>query len=145
MKAYYKDEEATSETIKDGWLYSGDLGYLDEDGFLYIVGRKKDMIIRGGENIYPAEIERVVAENPKVSEVAVVGVKDKIMGEEAKAYVIPLDPSLTEDELREFLKEKLAEHKIPKYISFMEDLPRNPMGKILKRELREMAAKEHPY
>lgn len=144
MKGYYKDEEATRQTIKDGWLYTGDLGYMDKEGFLYLVGRKKDMIIRGGENIYPAEIERVIAEHPKVSEVAVVGVKDKVMGEEVKAYIIPKDLSLKEDELREYLKEKLAEHKVPKYIAFVDEFPRSQMGKVLKRELREKAAKEHP-
>ena len=139
MKGYYKNDKETKKVIKDGWLYTGDLGYLDSDNYLFLVGRKKDMLIRGGENIYPAEIERVIAQNPKVSEVAVIGVPDKIMGEEAKAYIIAKDKTLTKEEIRKFLEDKLAPHKIPKYISIVDDLPRNPMGKVLKRELREMA------
>jgi len=145
MKGYYKDEKATRETIDEqGWLHTGDMGYYDEDNYFYIVGRKKDMIIRGGENIFPKEIEDFIQEHPKVLEAAVVGVPDPIMGEEAKAYVRKKDPSLTEEELRKYLESKLAKHKVPRYISFVEDFPRNPMGKVLKRELRELAKKEHP-
>lgn len=145
MKGYYKDEESTREVLdKDGWLHTGDMGYYDEEGYFYIVGRKKDMIIRGGENIFPKEIENVIEEHPKVLEAAVVGVPDAIMGEEVKAYVRKKDPSLTEEELRAYLESKLAKHKVPKYISFVDDFPRNPMGKILKRELKERAKKEHP-
>jgi len=147
MKGYFKDEKATSEVIdKDGWLHTGDMGYKDQDDFFFIVGRKKDMLIRGGENIYPKEIENFIQEHPKVLEAAVIGVPDAIMGEEVKAYVIKKDETLSEDELRAYLKTKLAEYKMPKYISFIpyDEMPRNPMGKIMKKDLRERAKKEHP-
>lgn len=142
MKGYYKNPEATAEVLKNGWLHSGDMGYIDAEGFIYIVGRKKDMLIRGGENIYPKQIENVLTENAKVLEAAVVGVPDEVMGEEVMAFII-LKPGQksTVDEMKEFARSKLADFKVPRYIEFVDDMPRNPVGKVLKRELREVGKK----
>ena len=141
MLAYLNQPDATSETIKDGWLHTGDVGYMDEYGYLYIVDRKKDMINRGGENIYPREIEIAIEANPKVSEVAVIGVPDPALGERVKAFIIPRpDQSLTADEIKAFLQDKMARYKIPEFIEITNDIPRNATGKILKKELREMDA-----
>lgn len=137
MKGYYKLPEATAETIIDGWLHTGDMGYLDEDGYLYVVDRKKDMIIRGGLNIYPSDIEEVLDTHPDVVEAAAVGVKDPTMGEEVKAFVVKKYGSkVTEEELIKFCQEKLAKYKTPKWVEFRSYLPKNSIGKILKKELR---------
>ncbi len=147
MKRYHNRPEETSQTVIDGWLHTGDIGYFDADGYYFIVDRKKDMVIRGGENIYPKEIENVLYEHPKVMDAAVIGVPDKVMGEEAKAFVV-LKPGekATEDEIRAYTKSRLAEFKVPKYIEFIDDLPKNIIGKVLKKELRakekERAIKE---
>jgi long-chain acyl-CoA synthetase len=139
MLAYLNQPAATAETVKDGWLHTGDVGRLDEYGYLYIVDRKKDMINRGGENIYPREIEIAIEANTKVSEVAVIGVPDAALGEKVKAFIIPRpDQSLTAEEIKEFLQDKLAKYKIPEFIEITSDIPRNPTGKILKKELRDM-------
>lgn len=138
MKEYYKNPEANAETLKDGWLYTGDIGYMDEDGFFYITDRKKDMIIRGGENIYPREIEEVLYSHPAVSLGTVIGVRDKIYGELPKAFIVLKEgESLTEEELIEYCKMHLADFKIPKYVEFRDDLPKTPTGKIMKQPLRE--------
>ncbi len=144
MKGYYKDEESTKGTIDEqGWLHTGDMGYYDDDGYFFIVGRKKDMIIRGGENIYPKEIEDVLYEHPDVMESAVVPVPDPIMGEEVAAYIVLREGSkVTESEIEEYCRSKLADYKVPKYIKFLKELPKSHMGKILKRELKEMAKKD---
>lgn len=144
MKGYYKDQNATRETIDEqGYLHTGDMGYYDEDGYFFIVGRKKDMIIRGGENIYPKEIENVLYEHPNVMESAVVPVPDELMGEEVAAYIVPREgTSLSEEEIIEFCKQKLADYKVPRYIKFVSELPKSHMGKILKRELKNMAKKD---
>lgn len=141
MKGYYKDEEATRETIdSEGWLHTGDMGYYDEEGYFYIVGRKKDMIIRGGENIYPKEIENTLYEHPNIMESAVVPVPDEVMGEEVGAYIVPRPgSSLTEEEVIQFCKSRLADYKVPRYIKFVDELPKSHMGKILKKELKERA------
>lgn len=138
MKHYHKRPEETARTIVDGWLHTGDIGYKDKDGYFFIVDRKKDLIIRGGENIYPKEIENVLYEHPKVMDAAVIGVRDDVMGEEAKAFVV-LKPGeqANGDDIKNFLGSKLAEFKIPKYIEFIDDLPKNIIGKVLKKELRE--------
>lgn len=141
MLAYLNQPDATAETIKDGWLHTGDVGRRDEYGYLYIVDRKKDMINRGGENIYPREIEIAIEANTKVSEVAVIGVPDAALGEKVKAFIIPRpDQSLSAEEIKEFLQDKLAKYKIPEFIEITNDIPRNPTGKILKKELKEMEA-----
>ncbi len=139
MLAYLNQTDATAETIKDGWLHTGDVGYRDEEGYLYIVDRKKDMINRGGENIYPREIEIAIEAHPKVSEVAVIGVPDPALGERVKAYIIPRpDQSLCADEIKDFLQDKIARYKMPEFIEITDNIPRNPTGKILKKELRQM-------
>ena len=136
MRGYYNQPEATAEAIKNGWFYTGDLGYIDKDGYVYIAGRKKEMIIRGGQNIYPREIEDVIAQMPGVKEVAVVGVPDELMGERVKAVVVVDNATkYSEHDVKEFCKEHLAPYKLPKLVEFIDALPRNSTGKILKRML----------
>ena len=136
MEGYHHLPEETAKTISDGWLHTGDLGQLDEDGFITITGRKKDLIISAGENIYPREIEEALAQHPGVKEVAVIGVKDEVRGEVPKAFVIAREgEKLDEKELRSFCRETLANYKVPKYFEIVPDLPRTPTGKVLKRML----------
>lgn len=130
--------EATSQKIRDGWLYTGDLGWLDEDEFLYLVGRKSDMIIRGGENIYPQEVENCLESHPSIEEAAVIGVPDEVMGEETKAFVcLKRDTKITEKELLDFCHSKMARYKVPKYIEFVKDIPHVAAGKIDRKLLRK--------
>jgi acyl-CoA synthetase (AMP-forming)/AMP-acid ligase II len=138
MKGYYNRPEATNEAVRDGWLYTGDAGFFDEEGFLYIHDRVKDMIVTGGENVYPAEVENAVYGHPAVADVAVVGVPDEKWGEAVKAIVV-LKPDTAADpaEIIAWTKERLAGYKVPKSVDFIAELPRNPSGKILRRELRE--------
>jgi long-chain acyl-CoA synthetase len=145
MMGYYNNSQATEEVLRNGWLHTGDVGYLDEDGYIYIVERKKDLIIRGGQNVYPRDAEEVLAQHPAVMECSVVGIPSEKYGEEVKAYVA-LRPgmSATEQELIDFCQQSLAKYKTPAYIEFIEALPRNPVGKINKRALREMAAQNPP-
>jgi long-chain acyl-CoA synthetase len=136
MKGYYQRPEATDEAIRDGWFRSGDLARRDEDGWYYIVDRSKDMIIRGGYNVYPREIEEVLMTHPDVSLAAVIGVPHDSHGEEIKAYVILEDgATLTEDELVAWGKEQMASYKYPRLVQFVPSLPMTATGKILKREL----------
>jgi long-chain acyl-CoA synthetase len=136
---YLNQDEATRETIKNGWLHTGDMAYMDDNGFIYIVDRKKDMINRGGENIYPREVEIAIEGHPNVREVSVIGIPDPALGEQVKAYIILKEPGeLTQEELKTFLKDKLARYKIPSKVEIVTDLPRTPTGKILKKELRRM-------
>ncbi|OPY85079.1 MAG: Long-chain-fatty-acid--CoA ligase [Smithella sp. PtaU1.Bin162] len=131
MKEYWGNPDKTAEAIKDGWLCTGDLVSRDNDGYLAIKGRKKQMIIRGGENIYPIEIENVLYAHPDILEAAIAGVPDRIMGEEVKAVIVLKEGvSMDAAQLQEFLKTRLADYKIPKYISFVRELPRNPAGKV---------------
>ncbi|WP_286899141.1 long-chain-fatty-acid--CoA ligase [Thermocrispum sp.] len=138
MAGYWRNPEATRETItEDGWLRTGDAGRVDEDGYLYIEDRVKDMIITGGENVYPAEVERVLAQHPDVAEVAVVGVPHEKWGETPKAVVVLKEgATLDEQGLIDFTREKLAHYKCPTSVTAVAALPRNPTGKILRRELR---------
>ncbi|MBU8907914.1 class I adenylate-forming enzyme family protein [Desertibacillus haloalkaliphilus] len=137
MKGYLKNEEATRETLKDGWLYSGDLGRLDEEGLLYIVDRKKDMIIRGGENIYPVEIEEVLYQIPEILEAAIIGVPDEVLGEVPKAVVAMKEgKAVSEEQIIDYCLERLAKYKVPNEVEFVSSLPRNASGKVLKRQLR---------
>ncbi len=136
MKGYFNNAAATAEVIKDGWFYTGDLGYLDADGYLYIVGRSKELIVRGGMNIYPREIEEVLLRLPAIAECAVVGVPDRYMGERVKAFIVLRSGAcLTEDEIKSFCKIHLADYKMPRAIEFLDKLPRNSTGKVLKRLL----------
>ncbi len=140
MKGYYKMPEQTSNTIRDGWLHTKDLAVMDEEGYFKILGRTDDMIIRGGENVYPREIEEFLYTNEKVQDVAVIGVPSEKYGEEVFAY-IKLKDGITAvaDEIREFCNDKISRYKIPKYISFVEEFPMTASGKIQKYKLREQA------
>jgi len=138
MLGYWNNSEATSKAIRDGWFYTGDAGNLDRDGYLYIYDRVKDMIISGGENIYPAEVESALFGHPAVADVAVIGVPDDKWGEAVKAVVVRKPGvDVTTDELMAFARSRIAGYKVPRSIDFVETLPRNPTGKILKRELRK--------
>jgi len=143
MKGYWNNPKATEETIVGGWLHTGDLARFDKDGFLYIVDRKKDMIISGEENIYPAEIEQVLYSHPKILEAAVIGVPDEKWGESVKAIIV-CKPSetITEKEVIDYCKKNLASYKKPKSVEFVDQLPRNPSMKILKNVLREKYGKK---
>jgi len=139
MSGYWNKPEETKEALQRGWLRTGDMGYMDEDGYFFIVERKKNMIIKAGENIFPREIEEVVYQHSKVSEAAVIGVPDQIYGEELKAFIV-LKPGekATEQEIIDFCGGKLSSFKTPKYVQFLDSLPKNPVGKILYKELRKM-------
>jgi fatty-acyl-CoA synthase len=137
MKGYYKDPEGTQEVLRGGWMHSGDLARMDEEGYFYIVDRKKDMIVTGGENVYSREVEEVITLHPKVAEVAVVGLPDPKWGEAVTAFVVPkAGVSLSADEIIQFCKAQIAAHKAPKSVCFLSSLPKNAVGKILKRELK---------
>jgi long-chain acyl-CoA synthetase len=144
MEGYYRKPEETRQALRDGWLYSGDIGFLDEDGHLTVVDRKKDMIVAAGFNIYPQEIDEVLFDHPKILEGCAIGVPDPYRGETVKAYVVVRPgESLTEDEVIHYCREKLAAYKVPKAISFIETLPKSAVGKVLRRELRAMEAGQY--
>ena len=137
MKGYLKNKEETARAIRDGWLYSGDLGRTDEDGLLYIVDRKKDMIIRGGENIYPLEVEEVLFQIPEVLEAAVIGIPHPVYGEVPKAFVVLKEgKSMAEERIIDYCSQHLAKFKLSAEVEFLEELPRNASGKVLKQTLR---------
>jgi long-chain acyl-CoA synthetase len=136
MKGYYKNEEETKKTIKNGWVYTGDLGYLDGDGYLFIVDRKKDLIIKGGYNVYPREIEELLYTHPNVAECAVIGRPDEIFGETIEVYVVT-NQETAEQELKEFCSMQLVHYKVPQKFHFLEELPKTASGKIMKRKLAE--------
>ncbi|MGM8214717.1 o-succinylbenzoate--CoA ligase [Bacillaceae bacterium W0354] len=140
MKGYYKMPEETKATIKNGWLHTGDMARMDDEGYFYIVDRKKDLILVGGYNVYPREVEEVLYHHEKVTEVAVIGVPDRNLGESVIAFVVVKDDSVTEEELHDFCKEKLAKYKCPEEIRFIDELPKNTTGKILRRSLRDQLA-----
>jgi fatty-acyl-CoA synthase len=143
IREYWKRPKETAETIEDGWLHSGDMGYIDEEGYLFLVDRKKDMYISGGENVYPAEVEDVIMSFEKVADVGVIGIPDKKWGEVGMAVVVKKpDTELAENEVIEFCKGRLAKYKIPKKVTFIDALPRTATGKILKKELRAQYIKE---
>lgn len=143
MKGYWQKPEETAQALKDGWLYTGDLAKMDEDGFFYIVDRKKDMIIAGGYNIYPREVEEVLYQHPKIKEAIVVGVPDSYRGETVKAYVVVKEGErLTEQEVIDYCNTNLARYKVPRLVEFRQELPKTAVGKILRRILREEAFKK---
>jgi long-chain acyl-CoA synthetase len=137
MKGYYNNPQATAEAIRDGWLYTGDIGRVDEDGCLFILGRKKEMIIAKGQNIYPSDIEDVLYTHPKVAEAAVVGIPDKLRGEVVRAVIsLKEGEATTEEEIKRFCRKCMADYKVPKQVIFMDSLPKTANGKIRKEDLR---------
>ena len=148
LKGYYKNPEATAEAFRNGWFHTGDIGYRDQDGFFYIVDRKSDLIIRGGENIYPREIDEVLYQHPAVAAAATIGVPDPLYGEEVVAFIVPKNGAkVREEELINHCKDQLADYKCPKSIRIVEDIPKGPTGKLLKRELAKIfsnASKQTP-
>jgi long-chain acyl-CoA synthetase len=140
MKGYFNRPEETAEVIRNGWLHTGDMGYLDEDGYLFIVDRKKDLIIKGGENIFPAELEEHLYTIDGIAEAAVVGILDSVYGENVAAYVV-LKPGveLTSQDIISQMKTKISPFKLPHKINFIDELPKSPVGKILRRVLRDRA------
>ena len=137
MKGYMNQPETTARTLANGWLHTGDLARMDEDGYFYIVDRKKDMIIRGGYNVYPREIEEVLYTHPAVAEAAVIGIPHSELGEEvAAAVVFRPGEQITAEELQQFVKERVAPYKYPRKIHLMDELPKSHTGKILKRAIK---------
>ncbi|MAL99122.1 MAG: long-chain-fatty-acid--CoA ligase [Alteromonadaceae bacterium] len=142
MKGYWERAEATAESIRDGWFHTGDVAIMDEDGYFFIVDRKKDMVLVSGFNVYPNEIEEVIARHPGVLSVGVVGVPDPESGEAVRAYVVPKDDSVTEQSIRDFCRQSLTAYKVPKKVIFREEIPMTPVGKVLRKDLRDEALKE---
>ena len=139
MMGYYKKPEETAEVLKDGWFFTGDIGQFDDDGYLTIVDRKKDMIIAGGYNIYPVELDGVLMGHPKILEACTIGLPHEYRGETVKAFIVVKEgQELTEDEVAAYCKENLAAYKVPKIIEFIDELPKSAVGKILRRKLKEM-------
>jgi long-chain acyl-CoA synthetase len=138
MKGYWEKPEETAATLRDGWLYTGDICTMDSDGYFYVVDRKKDMIIAGGFNIYPREVDEVLFEHPKVQEAVAVGVPDEYRGETVKAYIVlKPDQECDEEEIISFCRERLAAYKAPRIVEFRAELPKSMVGKVLRRTLRE--------
>lgn len=143
FKGYFKNEEATKKAFQNGWFHTGDIGFRDEDGFFYIADRKSDMIIRGGENIYPREIDELLFSHPAIQSAAVIGVADELYGEEVAAFVVLKDGAKAgEEDLINFCKAHLADYKCPKTFHFVEDIPKGPTGKLLKRELARIISEK---
>jgi long-chain acyl-CoA synthetase len=136
MKGYLNMPEETAEVLRDGWLYTGDIAKMDEDGYFFIVDRKKDMIVASGYNVYPREVEEVLFEHPGVAEAVAIGVSDEYRGETVKAFVVRRSgATVTEEEVLTFCKERLAPYKAPKKVEFRDDLPKSAVGKLLRRVL----------
>lgn len=143
MLGYLNRPEETAAALRGGWLHTGDLAYQDEEGYIFIVDRLKDMIITGGENVYPREVEEALYHHPAVQENAVVGVPDKLRGQAVCAYLVLKEGAVaTKPQLRRFLMERLAGYKVPKYFLFCEQLPKNGTGKVMKTALRENAIED---
>ncbi len=137
IKEYYNNPEETKNSLKNGWLHTGDIGRLDEDGFIWLMDRKKDMIVRGGYNVYPAEIESVLYAHPSIQDAAVIGVPHEKLGEDVKAFIVLKEnQEITANEIKDFCKKSLADFKQPRHIEFIKELPRNTAGKVLKWKLR---------
>jgi acyl-CoA synthetase (AMP-forming)/AMP-acid ligase II len=143
VAGYWNKPDATSATFVDGWLHTGDLARIDDEGLVYIVDRAKDMINRGGENVYSVEVENALAGAPRVADAAVIGVPDEVMGEKVGAVLVPTGSDLDVPAVLTYLESRLADFKVPQYVAVRtEPLPRNPGGKLLKRQLREQSCEE---
>jgi long-chain acyl-CoA synthetase len=143
MKGYVSQDDASVPTIVNGWLHTRDMGWMDADGYLYLTGRKDDLIIRGGENISPAEVEEVLHTHPAIEEAAIIGLPDTDWGEQVMAIVVPkADSSLTAEEVIDWCHQRLASFKKPASVQFVSSLPRNTLGKLLRKELREQFRKQ---
>jgi long-chain acyl-CoA synthetase len=142
MQGYWQRPDETAKAIRQGWFYSGDVAAFDDEGYVAIVDRKKDMILVSGFNVYPNEVEAVIAQHPGVGDVAVVGVPDQDTGEWVVAYVVRKDAGLTVDAVREHCKKSLTPYKVPKLVIFRDELPKSPVGKVLRKDLRESATTE---
>ena len=143
MQGYWQRPDETARVLKDGWLATGDVATIDDDGYVYIVDRKKDMILVSGFNVYPNEVEAVLAAHPGVAEVAVIGVPDESSGEAVCAFVVRKDPALTDTDLRDHCRKSLTPYKVPRVVIFRPDLPKSPVGKVLRKDLRHLAAPPH--
>ncbi|HIJ20573.1 MAG TPA: AMP-binding protein, partial [Deltaproteobacteria bacterium] len=144
MQGYHRDPEGTKGVIRNGWLHTGDMARMDQEGFFYIVDRQKDMIISGGENIYPREIEEVIITHPAVDDAAVIGIPDPLWGESVKAFIVLKEGKAAEEqEIIDFCKGYLAGYKKPKRVVFVPSIPKNPLGKVLKRVLKEESGNKH--
>jgi long-chain acyl-CoA synthetase len=140
---YYNMPDETADTIRDGWFYTGDIGKFDEDGYIYVVDRKKDMIIAAGYNIYPKEIDEILYSHPGVLEACTVGIPHEYRGETVKAFIVPQPGAmLTKEEMNAFCRSRLAAYKVPHIYEFVEGLPKSAIGKILRRELRDSELKK---
>src|SRR5882724_10269004 len=145
MKGYWGKPKETAQVLRKGWLYTGDIARMDEDGYFYIVDRKKDLIIAGGFNIYPREVEEVLFEHPKVQEAVVIGVPDEYRGETVKAFVVLKErTAATDEEIIAFCRERLAPYKVPRQVEFRDSLPKSGVGKYLRRELRNETNNQSP-
>jgi long-chain acyl-CoA synthetase len=140
MHGYWQRPDETARVLKQGWLATGDVATFDDDGYLYIVDRKKDMILVSGFNVYPNEVEAVLAAHPGVAEAAVIGVPDETSGEAVCAFVVRKDPTLTDTDLRDHCRQSLTPYKVPRVVHFRPDLPKSPVGKVLRKDLRDLAA-----
>lgn len=136
MLGYWRNKEASEDALKDGWLHTGDLGRLDSEGFLFVLDRSKDLVKSGGENVYPAEVENVLAAHPDVADVAVIGLPDERWGEIVTAVVVARGPCLTLEQLQQYSRERLAGFKVPRRLYLIRNLPRNAAGKVQKHVLR---------
>lgn len=143
MMGYYKKPEETACTLRDGWVYTGDIGFFDSDGYLSVVDRKKDMVIASGYNIYPVEIDNILFDHPKILEACAVGIPHEYRGETLKAFIVVNEgETITEEEVIAYCTERLAAYKVPKMIEFIDELPKTAVGKVLRRELRDMEIKK---
>jgi long-chain acyl-CoA synthetase len=138
MKGYWNMPDETAHTLRDGWLFTGDIGKMDDEGYVYILDRKKDLIIASGYNIYPRDIEEVLYHHPEIQEAVVIGVPDAYRGETVKAIIVPkANSKLTHEQVKEYCKNNLSAYKVPRVIEFRSELPKTNVGKILRRALRE--------
>ena len=136
MMGYWQRPQETAKVLKDGWLLTGDIATIDQEGYVRIVDRKKDMIIHSGFNIYPNEVEDCLVKHPGIVEAAVIGVPDGAVGESVKAFIVKRDPLLTAEQVRDYCKEHLAAYKVPKFVEFRDELPKSNVGKVLRKDLR---------